>query len=78
MGPPEWEMNVVEMEMHNVELSYSLKDVIEHQHLECQGILNRLIEPESRWAGRNQACVCNGVATGKECNFVALPNKFFG
>ena len=77
MQPQERQMNVIEMKMHNVELRYSVKDVIEHQHYERQRVLTRLIEPERRWAGRNQSSACDGIAAGEECNLMSLPDKFF-
>jgi hypothetical protein len=77
MHSPEREMRVIEMKMHNIELRNPLKNVIEHQHYEGQGILTGLIEPERCWAGRNQPGAGNGITAREQRNLMPLSNKFF-
>ncbi len=58
-------MKVVDMKMNQVKVLCVAEDFLHHQDVVCQRINAIRIQSQSLLAGRHQARITDGIATGK-------------
>src|SRR5882762_1141907 len=70
------EMEIVDMEMNDVELIESLKDLLQQDDMMGKGV-HCLAQSQRPWGDWNQVRGCLGIATGEKCDLFSLPHELF-
>jgi len=72
------EVNVRDVEVHEVEVGSLLRHLLDHQDMFGNRIESTAVEPLRSAANRNERRLCDRVTAGKQGHIVALTHEFIG